>query len=1264
MKKLIFTLCSVALTLGLSLNAQEGKSKSKTKTDQEVGQTDNVAPDTKASYVKNQDYLSASTLKDYRSSYGDSLKGFDEAKIKAELLTKGVFGSEYNSYIKVLKRRYINDKYGIAPKIEYLPQNNPSPVGTQNLPVSGKNIGGGSVINVAPCVNEDFESTLPAQYTTSNAVTGWTVSSMNTNGCNLGPYSPGSSEFWIVSTPILGFPTVGTIPNSPLGGTRVAKLNDFSPTTKVTKLATTFPVTSANSLFQFAFAGYYENPGHGCCDQPGFFVRVLNCSNQILTCSSITLAAGCAAVNATFSTTTNGSAWTNWQVKYIDLTPYIGTCVTFECWNNDCSFGGHYGCTLFDARCGGQLIGSGLSGVGGNIPGPVSFCAGSGLAQISAPLGYASYTWVPPSGSPSIAPSQATLSTITITNPVVNAVYTVNLTSPSGCAFTATNIISQSTLQIVGIGTTTSCINGSSGSATVQGNGSPTGYTYTWTNSSNSVVSSASVASGLLPGMYTVTVGGSGAFCGPPVSTTAQIVTGPQALISLLKPFCNGQAYLNTSGGSNFQWYNGSSAISSTLGGTASGYTVGAPFQGAVYHLSYLSSYGCQDSIKFTLVQSPPGILNVSNVSLICPGGTNGTAVISMTPATGSPPGINSFSVVNSNSTTPAYNASLYPTPSTQHTVTGLAAGSYSVKTFDGSCSYTTAFNVFANVFNFTLTPNNNTLCPGNQMAVGASFSVPVSPGQYTYSWSPSTWLAGGNPNLQNTIVSPTVPIGTSSTVIYTVVATPTLINCPLSKTMAVTMVSPPTPTITPILPSCDNQSPFPVLVSPTGGTFYCVGPTATSPITALGGVITPSLAGLGVNTLTYTIKQNTCTASQTATFEVSHYNPAIITSSISPLCVTNNPVNLMNIVQFTTNGSWSGPGVAGTSFVPGNVSGGAYTLTFATTSSPNIAACPASATISVPVTNTISPNIVQIPPFCTNAAPFNMTVTPSGGVWSNPAINALTGSVNPASAVPSNSIASYTVVIGPCVNVKTTTLTIANYNPATLSTSNIALCAFGNPMNLMSIVSGTSNGSWAGQSVVSNSFNPFQLPTATYSALYTRVSTPINGLCDYTAAVNISVLNPPVPTINQIGPFCSKDAAVQLVVSPGTGTWTGASYLNTSGVFVPSLAAVGNNAVQYVIGTNTCNSQQTKFISVEGFASAALTGKIADQCNTSTPINLLPITQSNQGVWSGPGISGTSFNPGTAGAGNFVLTYNTASSPSGLCPDQSTVAVTVYSLA
>lgn len=113
-----------------------------------------------------------------------------------------------------------------------------------------------------------------------------------------------------------------------------------------------------------------------------------------------------------------------------------------------------------------------------------------------------------------------------------------------------------------------------------------------------------------------------------------------------------------------------------------------------------------------------------------------------------------------------------------------------------------------------------------------------------------------------------------------------------------------------------------------------------------------------------------------------------------------------------------------------------------------------------------------------------------------------------------------------------------------------------------------------------------------------------------------------------------------------------------------PSMASIGSNPVQYVTGSSTCSAQQTKYISVEAFVPATISSQIPDQCNTSAPINLLPFTLSNLGSWSGNGIYAGSFNPALSGSGNFVLTYKTASKPSGLCPDQSTIAVNVYSLA
>jgi hypothetical protein len=347
--------------------------------------------------------------------------------------------------------------------------------------------------------------------------------------------------------------------------------------------------------------------------------------------------------------------------------------------------------------------------------------------------------------------------------------------------------------------------------------------------------------------------------------------------VDLLKPYCGNEAYLGTSGGSNYQWYspgNPPVAVSANNGGTSSSYTVVGPTNQSVWWLSYLSQYGCQDSVKFTLVASAPGNMNVSDISWICPGGTNGTAKVNMIPAPGAPGGINSFQVYNVGSTTPAFNQSVFPTGSNTFAVSGLAAGSYSVKAFDGSCKYGAAFSVNAYTYNFNVSPNNPVLCPGNSIAANITFTSPPSPTQYSYLWTPNLFLAGNANTYSSTIVTPNIPIGTQTTIVYTVVVTPSIVNCPTSKTLAITAISPAIPTISPIPDLCNNSAPYQIQVSPAGGTFS-TGITGTNnPVNPVTGLINPSLANFGpgnsYNTVLYTHYTNIFFITQTAIYQVS----------------------------------------------------------------------------------------------------------------------------------------------------------------------------------------------------------------------------------------------------------------------------------------------------------------------------------------------------------------------------------------------------------
>lgn len=1269
-----------ALGLNGSFNAQTAQANSGSLAGQK--QTDVNQSVAKTKFIANQDYLSASSNKDYKNFYGDSLKGFDEMRLKTDLLAKGLYGQEIMGHIENQKRIFIKQKYHIGVQPTYLPadiQLNTINFGTPK----GKVIGTGNTINTAPCINEDFELCLPGVYSTSLSVAGWTLSSRTQDGnCTSPSWNPGAAEFSIIATPVIGYPTIGTIPHSPLGGTKIAWLNNNVNNNSVTRIVQTFPVTNANTLFQFAYGGYWQDGGggHGCCDQPAVQVRMRDCLGAPLACSNLSLApgAGCQSANTTFTVVSGIASWTNWQVKYIDLTPFIGTCVTFEIYTTDCAFGGHYGTTFFDARCGGQLVGLGLGGPGGSIAGPVSFCAGANVASVAAPLGYSTYQWYAPGGIPISAP-QGTMSTLTVTNPVPFSVYTVDLTAASGCQFVATNTIVFSQVNIAGIGSSSTCAGGASGSGTVQGNGSGSGYNYTWLNSSSLTVGTASVVNNLAPGIYSVVLTGFGAAgCGSAVATIT-VVTGPPGIISLLKPFCSTEAYLGTSGGTNYHWYHNTTAILAPLG-TAPGYTVTAPVNLDIYWLSYLSAQGCQDSIRFQLLTSPPGLIMVTPPNFICPGGNNGQAVINMSPAPSAPPGANSY-LVFSTGLTPAYNSSLYPTASNVYTATGLQAGSYSVVAFDGSCKYNTTFNIAPYIFNYSVSPTSPTLCPNNAVAAAITFPTPVGFGEYTYSWTPSTFLAGNTQ--QSTIIQPYTPIGTQTTIIYNIVVTPTLVNCPIAKTLTITAVNPPTPTITPIPNLCDISSQYLINVSPLGGTFLSGITGTANPISLNSGLFSPTLVPIGVvKTFTYSIAVNTCVATNTSTYIVSKFNTAALTSSVPAHCVTNGAFNLMNIVQSTVTGVWSSsqlPGsVVSNNFIPSNTNNSFpanvtqmnIQMNYNTTSTPIQGVCDHSASISVAITKTITPLISTVPEFCTNAAFINMTVTPSGGTWYNNSAISAAGVINPTIMVNTpSSVTHYSIQIGPCVNTNTSNIYASTFNPAGFTGAINNLCYNSQPFNLMSVAQGTTYGSWTlpapySGAISQNSLSPLSLITGVYTLTYHRSSFPNLTLCEDTRTITVSVMNPPAPVITTFGPICSIDAIKQLSVTPNSGAWTSSPYLTTSGVFTPSACAVGNNVIQYVIGSSTCNRSQTKFINVEGFIPATILSKISDQCNTGSAVNLSPFTLSNLGVWSGSGISGTSFNPGLTGAGTVVLIHKTASSPSGLCPDQATIAVNVYSLA
>ncbi|MBX3164926.1 MAG: T9SS type A sorting domain-containing protein [Bacteroidetes bacterium] len=736
-------------------------------------------------------------------------------------------------------------------------------------------------------VNVGFEAATPGTYTTANAVSGWTISSQTVTSCNTSTvWQAGSPEFSVMSTPISNLPYIGTLLNSPLGGTNIACLNNTVANSNCTKIAQTFTLSNAPHMAQIAVAGMWEDGGHNCCQQPSFKIQFRDSLGNLFSCPMYSVTGvGCSNTLMTY-TLQNGVAWSNWQVFYLDMSIFSGGQVTMEVINQDCTLGDHYSSIFFDANVigyFGDLQPPWFSYNNYNNTHSIDICPGATTATYSlspAISQYYSILWTAPPGSP-ISQAQSTMSVLSLTNAVPSNVYTLTLTSPypNICPLISYYTIQTNTISPITY-TNLTCPNGASGSATVLPNIGGISYNYSWVNSNNTVVSTNSFAPNLAAGVYSVTVSSPNNYLCGFFASTVMIGTAPSLSYTVLRPFCGNEAYLvgNTTNASNFQWYSGTLAIPPNQGGTAPIYTVTSPVNNsALYSVAYDTPQGCRDSIKIFLQAANPSYIMVSSTAPACQGISNGIVTVSITPTLNSPNVLGGYIFAqNSGTSAPVYTYSGSYNPTV--TLSNLYAGGvYSINAFNGSCKSNVTFTVDTlAAFDFTLTtPNPINMCAGTSTLVQAITSGSAS---YTYSWSPINFLS--NPIGQLTAVTPFIAGGSSINIVYSVAVSPTINYCPLTKTLSLSVYNPITPTLTPLSELCSNagQIDISASASPTGGIFYFNGYSNNN------GILNTALANFGNNTYTYSNVMETCTVSATGNYTVNEISVNMLGNN--PMCI------------------------------------------------------------------------------------------------------------------------------------------------------------------------------------------------------------------------------------------------------------------------------------------------------------------------------------------------------------------------------------------
>ena len=387
----------------------------------------------------------------------------------------------------------------------------------------------------AACNNEDFESSTPGAITTTNGVSGWTITSgfNNTAGgsCilpNCCPSAPNAAT--IISTGSSGYidPNIG--PTYPIysiygsfantGGTygdKIIKLNDAIPNSGAHRIAKTINVIPSNCNFRFSFIATGVG-GHPCCDAPIVKFRLINAmTGSVLACPQITdnyPASGCTGIGAgTYSTCPlNGSlAYHKWTETVFDLTLYIGMQMTFEAMVADCTTGGHTGYMYFDAQCGPMSICLNSGTICFACYGPsinIATCTSAGTASLTAPPGMTAYAWTGPGA---FIPSSA--QTITTT---INGTYTLTMMPLGACAPTilVANLIIGSA-SVTAVSTNSLLCSGSTATLTASGVS-----TYSWNTGANTAAIAVSPTV-----TTTYTINGTDAYGCAASNTITQIVS-------------------------------------------------------------------------------------------------------------------------------------------------------------------------------------------------------------------------------------------------------------------------------------------------------------------------------------------------------------------------------------------------------------------------------------------------------------------------------------------------------------------------------------------------------------------------------------------------------------------------------------------------------------------------------------------------------------------------------------------------------------------
>jgi len=267
-------------------------------------------------------------------------------------------------------------------------------------------------------------------------------------------------------------------------------------------------------------------------------------------------------------------------------------------------------------------------------------------------------------------------------------------------------------------------------------------------------------------------------------------------------------------------------------------------------------------------------------------------------------------------------------------------------------------------------------------------------------------------------------------------------------------------------------------------------------------------------------------------------------------------------------------------------------------------------------------------PMYCIGDAPVELIPEVPGGIFSGPGV--VDNIFSPSNMPVGDFMIGYTVITSAgCEFTQTEPVSIRAILPAGFTDLEDVYCTTDATINLDVETQG---GVFTGP-VLAGNFSP-DIEPGIYDITYTTGS----GVCASSTTQTVEILPSQSSAFYLFPAFCASSPSEQMLPDVAGGVFTGTGV--NGDTFDPTQAIIGDNEVTYTLAQpNGCISITTQVIEVFDVANSDFSGLEPITCSTEGVLELIPVSLG--GVFSGPGVSGSSFNPLEAGVGEHTILYD-----------------------